>query len=141
MAKISPGDLQQTDLVRIISDLMARVKALELQAGVRSVTFVADSTSTSSTTLTRMAWTTFPRSGSSVTVDVSVTLSGATSCEVAVRADGTQIGSRTVTGSGVVTVSGFLPPAWAFGARKVVDVQVKVNSGSAAVAVVGGWHR
>ncbi|GAB2468459.1 hypothetical protein GCM10027187_40820 [Streptosporangium sandarakinum] len=141
MTKIAAGDLQQADLVRIISDLQARVKALELQAGVRSVTFVSAASSTSSTTLTRMAWTTFPRSGSSVTVDVSVTLSGASSCEVQLRADGTQIDSQTVTASGVVTVSGFLPEGWAFGARKVVDVQAKVGSGSATVAVVGGWHR
>ncbi|WP_449060590.1 hypothetical protein [Planomonospora algeriensis] len=141
MAKIQAGDLQQADLVRVISDLQARVKALELQASVRSVTFVPVLESTSSTTLTRAAWTTFPRSGSSVTVDVSITLSEATSCQVQLRADGIQIDTVNATASGVVTVSGFLPETWAFGARKVADVQVRVNSGSATVAVVGGWHR
>ncbi|MGW2220486.1 hypothetical protein ACWCSD_36350 [Nonomuraea sp. NPDC001684] len=141
MAKITAGDLQQADLVRTLSDLMARVKALELGAAVRSIPFVATLTDTSSTTLTRAAWTTFPRSGSQVTADVSLTLSGATSAEVQLRADGTQIDTKTVTASGTVTVSGFLPASWAFGTRKVVDVQVKVNAGSAAVAVVGGWHR
>jgi hypothetical protein len=141
VGKISAGDLQQADLVRIISDLQARVKALELQAAVRSVSFVPVLDTVSSTTLTRVAWTMFPRSGSSVTVDVSLTLSGATSAEVQLRADGTQIDTKTVTASGTVTVSGFLPAGWAFGARKIVDVQVKVNTGSAAVAVVGGWHR
>ncbi|MFG6197731.1 hypothetical protein [Nonomuraea sp. JJY05] len=141
MAKIAAGDLQQTDLVRIISDLQARVKALELQAAVRTVPFVLVLATVTSTTLTRVAWTTFPRSGSAVTADVSLTLSGASSAEVQLRADGTQIDSRTVTASGTVTVSGFLPATWAFGARKVVDVQVKVNAGSAAVAVVGGSHR
>ena len=34
------------------------------------------------------------------------------------------------TASSVVTVSGFLPKTWAFGARKVVDVQVKGSSRS-----------
>lgn len=141
MAKLTPGDLQQADLVRSYRDLQARVKALELAAGVRTLTFVPVLTSTSSTTLTRFAWTNFPRSGSTVTVEVSLTLSGASSAEVQLRADGVQIISKTVTASGTVTVEGFLPPGWAFGTRKTVDVQVRVNAGSAAVAVVNATHR
>jgi hypothetical protein len=57
------------------------------------------------------------------------------------KTDGTQIAAKTVTEPGVVTVSGFLPESWVFGDRKVVEVQVKVNAGSTAVAVAGGWHR
>ncbi|MER5649587.1 hypothetical protein [Streptosporangium sp. NPDC002524] len=140
MAKNNAGDLSRAHLATLVRDLQARVKSLELQIGVRAVTFVTDTTSASGTTYARMAWSSLPRSGSTLTVDVSVTLSGA-SCDVQLRADGTQIGVATVTTSGTVTLTGFLPPAWEFGSRKVVDVQARVPSGSATVALVGAWHR
>ncbi|WP_433541980.1 hypothetical protein ACQP10_38150 (plasmid) [Streptosporangium sandarakinum] len=139
MAGNSAGNLRPLDLAGLVRALEARVKALELQASVRPVFFITDATSTSSTTFTRMAWSSFPRSGSSVTVDVSV--SGGTGCELQLRADGTQIAAATVTSSGTVTLQGFLAEGWAFGARKVVEVQAKVSSGTATIAVVGAWHR
>ncbi|WP_431894531.1 hypothetical protein [Nonomuraea sp. bgisy101] len=105
-----------------------------MEAQVRALTMATTLTSTSSTTLTRIAWASFPRWGSTVSVDVVVTLSSATSFDVLLTADGTQIDLKTITASGTVTVSGFLLPAWAFGARKVVEVLVKVNSGSPSVA-------
>ncbi|WP_435191730.1 hypothetical protein [Nonomuraea sp. bgisy094] len=108
---------------------------------MRALTMATTLTSTSSTTLTRIAWTSFPRWGSTVSVDVVVTLSSATSFDVLLTADGTQIDLKTITASGTVTVSGFLLPAWAFGARKVVEVLVKVNSGSPSVAGVNAAHR
>ncbi|MER5322328.1 hypothetical protein [Streptosporangium roseum] len=138
MARSSEGS---EDLVKIVQDLRDRVRRLELLSSVRAVSFVTQSSSASSSTFARMAWSSFPRSGSSLTVDVSVTLSGAANCELQLRADGTQIGAATVTSSGTVTLQGFLPEAWVFGARKVVEVQAKVPGGSAAIAVVGAWHQ
>ncbi|GAA4209433.1 hypothetical protein GCM10022252_75970 [Streptosporangium oxazolinicum] len=141
MAGTGAGDLRAADLVGVVQNLLNRVKALELAAAVRAVTFVADASSTSSASYVRMAWSSFARSGSQLAVNVSLTLSGATSVDLQLRADGTQIGVANATGSGTVVLSGFLPASWDFGAHKTVEVQARVNAGSVTVAVVGASHR
>lgn len=139
---MADSSLQPANLAKSLREMDARLKRLELEVSVRPVFLIATVTDTTSTTFGRIAWSSFPRSGSSLTVDVSVTLSGgASSCDLQLRADGTQIGAATVTSSGTVTLTGFLPSTWAFGARKVVEVQAKVPGGTAALAVVGAWHR
>lgn len=141
------GDLRQADLVTIINDLMGRVAALERQAGLRALTLVSLGVTLgqTSTSFQRMAWTSFPRSGSQVSVDVSVNLAGASSMDVQLRADGAQIDTKNVTASGIVTLSGFLSASWPFGGRREVDVQAKLNtptaSASSTVAIVAAAHR
>lgn len=136
------GDLQQANLVTVVQDLLNRVKALELQVAVRAITFVADLSSTSSTSFTRVAWSSFTRSGSQLSVQVSLTLSGgASSVEVQLKANGTQIAAATTSISGTVSVSGFLPANWDFGTNKQVEVHARVNTGSVGIAVVGASHK
>ncbi|SDH69158.1 hypothetical protein SAMN05421505_12097 [Sinosporangium album] len=142
MAGRGSGDLRDSDLVRLVRELRDRVKTLELQAASRVVPFIAESTSTGSASYTRMAWSSFPRSGSSLSADVVVALSGASSVDVQLRADGVEVGVVAVSVSGAVSVGGFLPSTWPFGDRRIVDVRVKANGGgSVDVAVVGAWHR
>jgi hypothetical protein len=133
------GDLRHHDLVAIIKDLQARVKSLELQVGMRAVTFSALAASVSSTSFAAVAFTVIPRSGSSLAVDVNV----AGAAEAQLTVDGVPIGAATAAAAGTVTVSGFLPPGWAFGDRKRVEVQARRTSGTGAmaVAVLSAWHR
>ncbi len=141
------GDLQSADLIRIVEDLRARLAMVEMKLGIRAMTLVSDGVTLgqTSTSYVRMAWTSFLRSGSKVTVDVHVTLAGAASMDVQLRADGVQIDAKNVTASGTITLSGFLQDTWAFGERKELDVQGKLNtptgSASGKIAVLGAAQR
>ncbi|MFI6541527.1 hypothetical protein ACIBHY_54375 [Nonomuraea sp. NPDC050547] len=139
MSQIKAGDQRLHDLVALVKDLQGRVKKLELQIGMRGVTFSTQVTSVSGTTFEVVAWSVFPRSGSSLAVDVTV--GGALEVQLAV--DGVAIGTRTATAAGTVTVSGFLADGWKFGDRKRVEVRARRTSGSGevAVTVLGAWHR
>ncbi|MFD9947730.1 hypothetical protein ACFWYW_56830 [Nonomuraea sp. NPDC059023] len=139
MSRINPGDLSLKDLVRYVQDLRARVSALELQSRLRTVTFAAEVTSVSGTSYETVAWSVFPRSGSSLAVDVTV----GGPLEVQATVDGVPIASGSAAAAGTVTLHGFLPETWAFGARKRVEVRARRPSGSGAVTVtaLGAWHR
>ncbi|MFI6637198.1 hypothetical protein ACIBI7_50655 [Nonomuraea fuscirosea] len=139
MTQIKASDQRLHDLVALVKDLQARVKKLELQIGMRGVTFSTQATSVSGTSFEVVAWSVFPRSGSSLAVDVTV--GGALEVQLAV--DGVAIGTKTSTAAGTITVSGFLPSTWTFGARKRIDVRARRTSGSGSVSVtvLGAWHR
>jgi hypothetical protein len=139
MAKINTSDLGQKNLEDWIMDLRARVDVLELQVGTRPVTFAAQAASVSGTVFEAVAFTWFPRSGSTLAVDV------ATGGELEAQAtvDGAPIATGQVNAAGVITLSGFLPASWAFGDRKRVEIRARRLSGSGAVTavVVGASHR
>ncbi|MET7335905.1 hypothetical protein [Nonomuraea sp. NPDC005650] len=140
MPRINRGNLNEVHLVQWIKDLRARVERLELQIGMRAITFSPLAASVSGTAFESVAFTVFPRSGSSLAVDVNV--GGA--LEVQATVDGVPLGpSVSSSGAGTVTVTGFLPETWAFGDRKRVEVRARRPSGSGAVSAValGGWHR
>ncbi|MEU6713035.1 hypothetical protein ABZ897_16255 [Nonomuraea sp. NPDC046802] len=139
MSQIKASDQRLHDLVALVKDLQARVKKLELQVGMRGVTFSTQATSVSGTSFEVVAWSVFPRSGSSLAVDVTV---GA-ALEVQLAVDGVAIGTKTATAAGTITVSGFLASSWTFGDRKRVEVRARRTSGSGGVAVtvLGAWHR
>ncbi|MFI9845075.1 hypothetical protein ACIHFD_49210 [Nonomuraea sp. NPDC051941] len=139
MSRINTGDLQQKDLVQWVMDLRARVKALELKIGERTVTFSPLATQVSGTSFETIAFSVFPRSGSSLAVDVTV----GGPLEVQTAVDGVPIGTASATAAGTVSVSGFLPESWNFGDRRRVEVRARRPSGSGAVTAtaLGGWHR
>ncbi|MEU4231175.1 hypothetical protein AB0F17_43360 [Nonomuraea sp. NPDC026600] len=139
MTQIKASDQRLHDLVALVKDLQARVKRLELQIGMRGVTFSTQATSVSGTSFEVAAWSVFPRSGSSLAVDVTV--GGVLEVQLAV--DGVAIGTKTSTAAGTITVSGFLAASWKFGDRKRVEVRARRTSGSGAVSVtvLGAWHR
>ncbi|TMR22064.1 hypothetical protein ETD86_12920 [Nonomuraea turkmeniaca] len=140
MARINAGDLTQKTLVEYVLDLRARVKALELQVGMRAVTFSPLLTAVSGTAFETVAFTVFPRSGSSLAVDVNASAA----LEVQATVDGIPIGpAATTSAAGAVTLQGFLPDTWAFGDRKRVEIKARRPSGtgSVTVTVLGGWHR
>jgi hypothetical protein len=139
VTQIKASDQRLHDLVALVKDLQARVKKLELQIGMRGITFAEQATQVSGTTFETVAWSVFPRSGSSLAVDVTV--GGALEVQIAV--DGVAIGTKTATAAGTISVSGFLADTWKFGDRKRVDVRARRTSGSGAVTVtvLGAWHR
>lgn len=139
MSRINAGDLRLLDLVAIIRDLQARVKTLELQVGMRAVTFATQASSVSSTSFATVAWSVFPRSGGSLAVDITV---GA-AVEVQASVDGVPFATKQATAAGTVTLSGFLPESWKMGDRKRVEIKARLLSGSSTVSVtvLGGWHR
>ncbi|MEU4703405.1 hypothetical protein [Nonomuraea dietziae] len=139
MTRINAGDQRLLDLVAIVRDLQARVKKLELAVEMRAVTFSAQVSSVSSTAFEVVAWSVFPRSGSSLAVDVTV----GGPLEVQITVDGVPIGTKAAAAAGTVTVSGFLADTWKFGDRKRVEVKARRPSGSGGVTVtvLGAWHR
>lgn len=139
MSRISAGDPRLQDLLAYINDLRTRVKRLELAAETRTVTFAATAPEVSSTSYSAFAYTVFPRSGSTLAVDVAV--GGA--LEVQAVVDGQVIATGSSSGTGTVTLQGFLPGGWEFGERRRVEVQARRPSGSGAVSVVvvGASHR
>ncbi|MEU4513183.1 hypothetical protein AB0G05_27115 [Nonomuraea wenchangensis] len=139
MSQIKASDQRLHDLVALVKDLQGRVKRLELQVGMRGVTFSTQATSVSGTSFETVAWSVFPRSGSSLAVDVTV--GGA--AEVQLTVEGVPIGAKTAAAAGTVTVSGFLADSWKFGDQKRVEVRARRTSGSGtlAVTVLGARHR
>ncbi|WP_433357800.1 hypothetical protein ACQP25_44435 (plasmid) [Microtetraspora malaysiensis] len=140
MADNGIGDLNPNNLLKELTRLRRRVAALEAQARVMPLTMVLDGRTLGSadTSYVRLAWTTFPRSGAKPSVDLHVTLSGAVSLDLALRAAGSEIGAVTVTGTGPVALTGYLPDGWEYGERAQLDVYGKLNSpsGSASGSVV-----
>ncbi|MGW0485783.1 hypothetical protein [Nonomuraea sp. NPDC003214] len=139
MSRINTSDLGRQDLERWVMDLRARVKRLEMELGMRTVTFSTEAPSVSGTSYTTIAFTVFPRSGSSLAVDVAV--GGALEAQATV--DGVPFATGSVTAAGTITLMGFLPQTWAFGDRKRVEVQARRPSGSGTVTatIVGATHR
>ncbi|MFG1976967.1 hypothetical protein ACGFJC_47210 [Nonomuraea fuscirosea] len=137
--KINTNDLGRKDLEAWVMDLRARVAQLELQVGTRTVTFVPLLASVATTSFEAVAFTVFPRSGSTLAVDVVT--GGA--LEATAIADGVSIATGSVIAAGTITLQGFLPETWPYGERRRVEVRCRRTSGSGAVSavVVGAWHR
>lgn len=141
------GDLRPGDLVEKLRRLEERVAALERRVNAQAVVMVSDGVTLGPghTSYTRLAWSSFPRSGSLIRVEVNVTLTGASSVDLALWTEGVEIATVNITGSGTAALNGFLPDSWQFGDRRRLELYGRLNNpgtgASGQVTVLGAELR